>query len=311
MATGPIVVTGATGFLGSWILSRLCDTGTQVTAVDLTCDSTRLSRLKGPETAATVDWRECDISDFDAVVRTVESIAPRAIVHLAALQIPACRNHPVLGARVNVVGHVNVLEAARTCGVKNVIYTSSIAAKPRGPANAPANLYGVFKRADEEIARIYWEDFGLPSLGLRPHIVYGVGRDDGETSAVTMAIRAAALGERYEMPFATRSCFQYAGEIAEIFIRCLENDWHGAVVSDLTTKIESTDDVINAIKDVAPDADIKTSSIERPSPIQGLDSGPLREIIGPWPQTTLRQGVGETFKMFRDLAEKSRLSKST
>ena len=94
-----------------------------------------------------------------------------------------------------VLVFVNIFEAARDVGVKRIIYTSSAAAKPRGSANAPGNLYGVFKKTGEEVARIFNEENGLPSLGLRPSIVYGVGRDDGETSAITKAMRAAALDE--------------------------------------------------------------------------------------------------------------------
>jgi len=303
-SSSPILVTGANGFLGSWILARLADDGRNVVASDLVCDSSRLLQIRDAAAVGDIDWRPCDVADADAVARLVDAVAPEVIIHLAALQIPGCRANPALGARVNIEGHINIFEAVRRAGTGKIIYTSSIAAKPRGPANAPANLYGVFKKTDEEIARIYWQDHQVPSLGLRPHIVYGVGRDDGETSAITEAVRAAAHGNAYEMPFATRSCFQYAGEVAEVFSRAISADWQGAVVSDITTEIESTDDVLEAIRRAEPEADVKPSSNERASPMTGLDNGPLVEIIGPWPRTSLSEGIGETLGMFRKFASR-------
>ena len=74
----------------------------------------------------------------------------RAIIHLAALQVPFCKADPVAGARANVVGTVNVLEAARHHGLKRLAYASSIAAHSFLPG-APwlATLYGAYKLCDE------------------------------------------------------------------------------------------------------------------------------------------------------------------
>ncbi|MCP5366394.1 MAG: NAD(P)-dependent oxidoreductase [Hyphomicrobiales bacterium] len=303
---GPVLITGATGFLGSWTIAALVRAGHAVVATDLVRDTRRLDQVLPAAELAAVDWRVCDVTDGDALRAVVADAAPSAIVHLAALQIPACRANPVACAQVNVIGHINVFEAAKDAGVDRIIYTSSAAAKPRGPANAPANLYGVFKKTDEEIARIYWEEHGIPSLGLRPFIVYGVGRDDGETAAITKAIRAAALGEPYAMPFSTRSCLQYAGEVAEIFRRCTEARWQGALVSDLTTETSTTDELIATIRGQVPGAAITPSDRQRVSPSDGFDNGPLKGVIGDWPATSLADGVADTLRRFRELAAGAR-----
>jgi nucleoside-diphosphate-sugar epimerase len=93
----------------------------------------------------------------------------RAIIHLAALQVPFCKADPAAGARANVVGTVNVLEAARHAGLKRVAYASSIAALSFLP-DAPwlATLYGAYKLANEMTAKVYFQDWGVPSVGLRP-----------------------------------------------------------------------------------------------------------------------------------------------
>ena len=297
-----ILITGATGFLGSWIISGLVDSGIPVIATDISDDHHRLNELRPDLSDGLVDTRNCDVTDAAALEQFITETRPTGIIHLAALQIPECRTRPVAGAMVNVVGHINIFEAARKHGVRKVIYTSSIAAKPRGPDNAPSNLYGVFKKTDEEVARIYWQDHAMPSLGLRPYIVYGVGRDDGETSAVTMAIQAAALGKAYEIPFATKSCFQYAGDIAEVFVRLAQSEWNGALLSDITDRVNSIDDILEAIHNVVPGAQVSGASDERVSPASGFDTSDLRDVIGDWQETSLEEGVRETVALYRQIA---------
>ncbi|HWV80038.1 MAG TPA: NAD(P)-dependent oxidoreductase [Hyphomicrobiaceae bacterium] len=298
-----VVVTGASGFLAAWILPKLVARGIRVVAVDIARDETRLRQvMKGPAPQGII-WERADLTTDGVMSRIAEQYAASTILHLAALQIPACKANPIAGAKVNVVGHVGVLEAARGVGAR-VVYTSSVAAKPRGAAKAPANLYGVFKRADEEISRLYAEDFGVASFGLRPHVVYGIGRDQGETSAVTSAMRAAAFGVGYTVPWTTATCFQFADDIAEMFVRVVESEWSGAHLADMTDVIESTADIIAAIRASAPEADVQATGPERLSPTAGFDVAALEQVIGPRPQTPLSEGVRRTIQHFRELRAK-------
>ena len=299
-----ILITGATGFLGSWIISALVDQGADVIATDVSLDHGRLEALRSDLPEGRVAFHICDVTDAEALEALIAKTRPRGIIHLAALQIPVCRAKPALGAMVNIVGHINVFEAARKAGVKRIIYTSSIAAKPRGPDNAPSNLYGVFKKTDEEIARLYWQDHGLSSLGLRPYIVYGVGRDDGETSAITRAIEAAALGQTYEIPFSTRSCFQYAGDVAGAIVGAVRSDWDGALLSDITKRVSSVDELLAAIQAAVPDAKVTRKTNERVSPVSGFDNAPLVAVIGDWQETPLADGVRQTVELYRSIAQR-------
>jgi len=303
MASGDrIFITGATGFLGSWIISRLVERGVQVVATDVSEDHRRLALLKPDLPADLVTFHRCDVTDAGVLEALIEETRPTGIIHLAALQIPQCRERPALGAAINIGGHINIFEAARKAGIDRIIYTSSIAAKPRGPANAPSNLYGVFKKTDEEIARIYWQDHGVPSLGLRPYVVYGVGRDDGETSAITRAIEAAALGKAYEIPFTTRSCFQYAGDVAEMFARAAVASWSGALLSDVTDTVHSTDEVVSAIRAAVPDARVSCAETVRISPCDGFETGALEQVIGRVEEQPLQVGIRETVALYREIA---------
>ena len=301
-----VFITGATGFLGSWIIAQMVKSGIEVVATDVRNSYARLTALRldlSPDRKpALVDFRHCDITDAAQIESLIAETRPTCIIHLAALQIPQCREMPSLAVSVNIGGHINVFEAARKVGVEKIIYTSSIAAKPRGHVSAPSNLYGVFKKADEEIARIYWDDFQMSSLGLRPYVVYGVGRDDGETSAITRAIEAAALGLTFEIPFSTKSCFQYAGDVADIFVKAASASWNGALLSDISEKTHSTDEVLAAIHAEVPYAAVTCAKTPRISPSDGFDTSVLRQLIGHIEENSLREGIHKTVALYREIA---------
>ena len=146
--------------------------------------------------------------------------APTHIVHLAGLQVPFVAADPVLGALVNVAGTVRVLEAARHSGgtVRGIAYASSAAVYDPAGELRPRTLYGVYKRCNEETARHYAEALGVPSVGLRPWTVFGVGRDQGVTSAPTSAIQAVVRGESYAIPFTGSMAMQYTADVAAAFV---------------------------------------------------------------------------------------------
>ena len=287
---GPVLVTGGNGFLGKALSRALLAEGRKVVSLDVAA---------ADDPVPGVVQEVSDILDLDGVYSMAERRGIGAIVHLAAMVIPACRANPVKGAEVNVIGHINLLETARRLGIRHFLYTSSVAARPRGPFDSPVNLYGAYKRCCEDISKIWYLDHGIPSVGLRPNVVYGPGRELGETAAITLAIRAAARGERYRMPFAGAMCFQYVDEVTDIMVRCLAAEPDCPVVSDLTTQAETIDDVLAAIRAIAPEADITPSGETRPAPPE-LDNAALRNLIGEWMPVSLQQGVQRTFEYYRN-----------
>ncbi len=303
MRGGTILVTGASGFLAAWIIPKLLASGRRVVASDLKRDESRLRLVTQGGELPGLTWAQLDVGDERACRDVVSNHQPQDILHLAALMIPACKADPTAGARVNLLGHINMLEAAKRVGAR-LTYTSSAAAKPRGEANAPANLYGVFKRADEDISRLYATDYGVASLGLRPNIVYGVGRTLGETAVVTEAARAAALGQSFTLPWHTRAGFQYVDDIAEIFCRSVAAEWAGAAVSDMGVKLTTTAEIVAAIQAAVPEAEIGIEGPERAAPNAGFDVDALVRIIGELPESPIEHGIAATVLHFRELKEK-------
>jgi len=304
---GPILVTGAAGCIGAWVVAGLVQRGQHPVVFDLSEDRRRLRLLLSDEQANAVKWLKGDLTDTEAVERAVGDSGAAAIIHLAALQVPFCKADPVLGARVNVVGHVNVFEAARKRAVKRLVYASSIAALPAEGSAYQANLYGVYKAADEGVARIYAQDWGVASVGLRPHTVYGPGRDQGLTSAPTKAMLAAAAEKPYTVPFRGTLNFQYAGEVAEIFIRCAEAAAGHSDVFDLQGTKATVEAVVERIRQFVPTAKIAIDGVSLPFPAE-FDDRPLRKLIGSWPATALDQGVERSITMFRELLKRGLVS---
>ena len=211
------------------------------------------------------------------------------------------RADPVLGSRVNVTGTVNVLEAVRRRGegMGPVVYASSIAALAAG-TEYPSTLYGVFKLANEGTAAGYFADFGVSSIGLRPHTLYGPGRDQGLTSAPTAAMVAAARGEAYEIPFGGSLQLQYTADAGEQFVRASEARVEGASVHNLDGPVASVEEIVAAIERAAPDAAGRITYGEDPLPFPAsTDSASFTELVGGPVSRPLDEGVAQAIAAFR------------
>src|SRR5947207_4536302 len=120
-------MTGAQGCIGSWIVKALAERGDRAIVFDRSEDSRRLSAIVEPGDLQRVRFIAGDITDIGAVRSALETSGAQRIIHLAGLQVPTCRTDPVSGAFVNVIGTLNVFEAARAIGAERVVYASSAA----------------------------------------------------------------------------------------------------------------------------------------------------------------------------------------
>src|SRR4051794_30529738 len=257
------LVTGAMGCIGAWTLYQLLQQGKHAVSFDLSDNRSRIDLLLSRAEQEAITFVQGDLTDAAGLVKVFRDQAISHVVHLAALQVPFCRANPVLGSQVNVTGHVNIFEAAKQTGVKHVAYASSMAVY--GPASdyppgllapdapmLPRTLYGVYKVADEGIARIYWQDYQLSSTALRPYTVYGIARDQGVTSDPTKAMRAAARGEDYQISFGGKMQFHLASDVAKQFIEASERPLGGAYGFNLGAPVMAVADVAQMIMAVKP-----------------------------------------------------------
>jgi nucleoside-diphosphate-sugar epimerase len=317
------LITGAKGFIGAWIVKVLLEDGEAAFIFDVDTNIHRLRALLSDEQLAGVSHIRGDVTRLDDVEGAVAENGITHIIHLAALQVPFCAADPPLGALVNVVGTVNVFEAAKRHRelVRKVVYASSAAVYgPEeyygdGPVSddaplQPATHYGVYKQCNEGTARIYAGD-GISSIALRPSTVYGVGRDRGMTSGPTKAVKACVVGRPYTIAFTGKADMQYVRDTASIFIRAALSDLEGARVYTPRGAVVTTDEILEALGRVFPDARKLIRAEGKPIPVASdFDDSSLRRDFPDLLNTPLDKGIAETAEIFGQLQRENRLDTS-
>lgn len=292
-----ILVTGGSGFIGLWLTKSLLGKGAQVRVLDLKPDVPLVRDILG-NTAANVEWRAGDVSDGDAVRAAAEGCD--VLVHLAAILTPACQADPVRGAEINLIGSLNVFEAARRHGIKSVVYMSSagVFGPDDGTTPRPTTHYGAFKLAMEGCARAYWADHKIASVGFRPLVVYGPGREIGLTAGPSLACRAAARGEAYVIPFSGVSDFVHVDDVVAAYLAAIETPVADARAYTLVGDCCMAEDFAAEVCRVVPGARITANGPLLP--IAGeLAPGTLRDDFPQIPRTTVRDGIAATVAYYR------------
>ena len=322
MSDQRFLVTGALGCIGAWTLHELVRDGVDVVAFGRTADPRRPAALLSPDELARVRFVVGDVRDPDSLGTVMDEHDITNVIHLAALQVPFCRADPIGGAQVNVVGTVSVFEAvrARRERMAPLVYAGSVGmfdtadaddslGRLRTDADAhPATLYGVYKLANEGTARVYWAEHEVASFGLRPMTVYGPGRDQGMTSTPTKAMAAAVLGLPYRISFGGSTLYQYAADVARVFIRASRAALPGANLANLSGTVASMDEVVALIETEVPEAAGRITFEPRPLPFPAEVDASGLAALGDEPVTPFAAGVAETIARFRRLVAEGRLT---
>jgi UDP-glucuronate 4-epimerase len=190
---GPILVTGAAGFIGSAVAVRLAGMGYQVVGCDNFNDyydpalkRHRVEALLGP---AGVACETVELSDGDQTAALFERVKPALVVHLAAQAgVRYSLKNPAAYVQANLVAFGHILEGCRKFNTQHLLYASSSSvygANAKTPfsesdqTDTPVSLYAATKKANELMAHTYSHLYGLPITGLRFFTVYGPwGRPD-------------------------------------------------------------------------------------------------------------------------------------
>lgn|SRR5487761_731861 len=324
--TERFLVTGALGCIGAWTVRRLLADGAEVFGYDLPGDPHRLRLVLEDEAAlAALTMINGDVTDLAGVERALADHQITHIVHLAGLQIPLVRADPVRGMQVNAVGTTVIFEAAlrHRDQVRGLAYASSAAVwgprsayRPGRLASsdvpAPVSLYGVTKLANEGTARVYWAEHQLASVGLRPYVVYGAGRDQGVTSFPSKAMLAAAVGRDYAIKLGGPVGMELADDVAAIFIRAArataDGTVPGAVAGDIGGPSVGMPEIVAAIEAAAPDVAGRITLADDVGPNLPVVSGDvIAAALGGVTFTPLAEGVAATIELFRAAAASGRI----
>jgi len=194
------LVTGGAGFIGSHVVDAFLAAGHEVKVIDDLSTGKR-ENLNPKATFYNVDIRSPEIADIFAKEK------PNVVCHHAAqMDVRRAVREPQFDASVNVVGSVNVLESARQCGVKKIIYASTGGAVYGEPAFlpvdeghpiAPLSPYGLTKHTFEDYLALYRRLYGLAYTVLRYPNVFGPRQDPhGEAGVVAIFIQKMLAGEQ-------------------------------------------------------------------------------------------------------------------
>jgi UDP-glucuronate 4-epimerase len=311
MAGERVLVTGGTGCIGSWVVRNLVREQVPVVVHSSTARCQRLQLILTDAELEGITFVTGDISDLEALESAAREHGINRIIHLAAMQFPFCAADPIRGAAVNVAGTVTAFELARRVGIERVVYASSAAVYgPKGDYRdailgpdavlSPTSHYGVYKVANEGTARVFWQTDGIASIGLRPHSVYGPGRDQGVTSKPTVAMIAAVAGRPYRVNFGGRYQFQFADDAAKTFVRAVRAPSQGAAVYNIGGSTHSVSDIIDSIESNEPAARGRITFDDRPLALpDAFDGRPIVEALGACPETPLDEGVRQTMDCYR------------
>lgn len=202
-----VLVTGAAGFIGHAVSSALAQQGTAVIGIDNLNDyytvALKYARLDDLAQRHPQNFRfiEADFADADALADALASSAIDTIIHLGAQAgVRYSLQNPLAYGRSNLLGHLNLLELARSRGVRHMVYASSSSIYGNSSelplsvdqrADHPISLYAATKKSNELMSDSYAHLYRLPLTGLRFFTVYGPwGRPDMAMWLFTEAILA-------------------------------------------------------------------------------------------------------------------------
>ena len=236
-----VLVTGAAGFIGFHLCSRLLREGIPVVGLDNInkyydplLKEARLSRLQAlaSETNTNYYFYKAKLEDLSELIRIFEKHTPDKVVNLAAQAgVRYSIDNPSAYIQSNLVGFGNILEACRTNSIEHLVYASSSSvyggnvqmpfSETHG-VDHPVSLYAASKSSNELMAHTYSHLYSLPCTGLRFFTVYGPwGRPDMALFLFTKAILAGEPIKIFNHGNMMRD-FTYIDDIVESLVRLIE-----------------------------------------------------------------------------------------
>lgn len=323
-----IIVTGAAGFIGSFVAAALLDRGEQVLGIDSlnsyydpALKQARLARLEGRNGFR---FRKLDIADEGALNAALVDVLPEArhMVHLAAQAgVRYSIQQPEEYVRANLNGHFNMLQVARRAPkLEHLVYASSSSvygASKKVPfalddaADHPVSLYAATKRADEMLSISYARIFKLRQTGLRFFTVYGPwGRPDMAYYKFTKAILEGAPIEAYAGGVLQRD-FTYIDDIVAGVLAALDrpppadSEEPHRLFNLGNDNPESVNALVAAIETACGR---KAQRIDKPMPLGDVprtwaDISVSRQELGYAPRIKLEEGIRRFVAWYRDYAK--------
>lgn len=316
------LVTGGAGFIGSNLVEALLQKGHDVRVID-NFSTGRRENIQ--PFLGNVSLFELDIAEGDSLQESFEGVD--YVLHQAALpSVPRSIEDPVGTFQSNVKGTLNMLEAARSAGVKTLVFASSSSiygSNPELPKRetmkpAPMSPYAASKLAAETYCQVYHQVYGLPTVSLRYFNVFGPRQDPSSQYAAVIPkfIRSALQGEELTIfgDGEQSRDFTYISNVIDANILAAESDAGAGQVFNLACGDRITlNRMVEEVERILGRKVLKRYDPPRPGdvPHSQADISQLRNTFGFIPKVSFRQGLRCTFDYFREIHSKSEIIEKT
>ena len=303
------MIYGISGFVGGYLADEFIRHGYEVVGSDV---------LRNPVLPENISFYECDLNNYDQVADVIMDVSPDMIVNLAAISsVGASWNNPQQTISVNVIGALNLLEAARRLeAIPKLMFIGS--SEEYEESNAPIgentplnanNPYGISKMAQEQFARSYRNRFGMKIYCVRPFNHTGIGQRDSFVLP-SFCMQAAEL-ERTGTPgvikvgnLSARRDFSDVRDIVKAYRMIIESDDDSIIFNVGSGKAYSLQEMLDYIMSLCSVR--VTSEIEesrfRPvdTPVICCDRSMIKEQLGWEPEHDIMETLKEMFEYYRD-----------
>jgi nucleoside-diphosphate-sugar epimerase len=308
-----VLVTGATGFIGSHLAERLVAEGGEVAlAIEPGVSQANVASILGK-----VHVYEVDLRDSQKVRRLLRECQPSRVYHLAAAGVTEPDIDPRRAVQVNVIGILNLLEALREtecdCFVNTgTCYEYGYNTPPMREDQmvAPINAYAASKSAAWLFGNMYHRTRGYPIVTVRPFTVYGPRQ--GPRALIPQAIISALRGEGFEMTGGEQTRdFTYVDDVVEGYIRAsISEKAIGQTINLGTGEENHIKDVVLKVLELMgnPVRPLIGALPYRPGEVWRLcsDSSKARELLDWQPQVSLEDGLRKTIAWYTERNESFR-----
>lgn len=305
------LVTGGTGFIGSYLVRELVERGEKVYVMSRRPQIEKFSDIKDK-----VKIVAADVFDAIDILHTIKECDVKYIVHLAYLLISESQNNPRKAIEVNCLGTANVFEIGRIADVERIVWASSVAVY--GPASyyghlvneddppKPASVYGACKVLNEFLGEHYYRVYGLDNIGLRFTFVYGPGRVTGGTAFISELIEKPAVGKPAKISYGDQKLnWQYVKDAVKAILLALEVRRARRRIFNTGGSVHTIREVADYVKQLLPNSIIEVE----PGKMDGyldviadLDLSRAKEELGYTPTYTIKQGIYEYINTIRSRA---------
>lgn len=296
-----VAITGATGFIGAHLATRLCALGAQVHGI---------ARSAQGIVHRGYHAHRLDLGDYAAVKATIKGIAPDYVFHLASHVMGAPDlQHVIPAFQSNLASTVHVLTACAESGAgrKRVILTGSLVEPPAGELETiPSSPYAAAKWASSSYARMFQALYGLPTNIARVFMVYGPAQRD-ETKLVPYVVRSLLAGEAPKITSGQRLIdWVYVADVVEGFLAIASKaDIEGQSVDLGSGQLMATRDLVLKITElIGGSVQPEFSALpDRPlEPLRTADVARSFKQTGWRPGVSLDEGLPEVIAYYRGLS---------